>query len=119
MESEAFQFLNGNVSDVRQLTPAAVREQLSDGSGQLLDVREAWEFDVARLPGATHIPLAELPSRLRELDAGRPVIVYCHHGVRSWHAACFLVQNGFSQVINLAGGIDAWSREIDPALPRY
>ncbi len=86
---------------------------------QLLDVREAWEFDVAHIAGARLIPLAELPSRLRELDAARPVIVYCHHGVRSWHAACFLEQNGFAEVYNLAGGIDAWSRDADPDTPRY
>lgn len=103
----------------RQLPPRAVREQLTDTGGQLLDVREPWEYELVRLPDALLIPLAELPSRLRELDADRPVIVYCHHGIRSWHAACFLVRNGFSQVINLAGGIDAWSREMDPALPRY
>ncbi|HEX6928571.1 MAG TPA: rhodanese-like domain-containing protein, partial [Gammaproteobacteria bacterium] len=88
---------------VRQLSPQDVREQISDGGGQLLDVREAWEYALAHLPGACHIPLAELPSRLRELNAHAPLIVYCHHGIRSWHAACFLVQNGFEQVGNLAG----------------
>ena len=108
---------------VRQLSPQAVREQLrtgwADTGGQLLDVREPWEFELAHLPGAILIPLAELPSRLRELNVSDPVIVYCHHGIRSWHAACFLERNGFAQVFNLNGGIDAWSRDIDPALARY
>lgn len=107
------------MSEVRQLSPATVREHLADGRGQLLDVREPWEYELARLPGAVLIPLAELPSRLRELDVSEPVIVYCHHGIRSWHAACFLEQQGFEDVSNLAGGIDAWSRELDPAVPRY
>lgn len=104
---------------VRQLTPRDVRERLADGGGQLLDVRESWEVERAAIPGALHIPLAELPSRLRDIDPHRPVIVVCHHGVRSWHAACFLLEHGFTDVVNLAGGIDAWSREVDPALPRY
>lgn len=107
------------MTSVRQLRPQDVREQLPDGGGQLLDVREAWEFGLARLPGARLIPLAELPSRVGELDPQLPVIVYCHHGIRSWHAACFLERNGFTNVGNLAGGIDAWSRLIDPETPRY
>ncbi len=102
-----------------QLSPADVRERLSDTGGQLLDVRETWEYGLADLSGAMRIPLAELPSRLRELRIGDPVIVFCHHGIRSWHAACFLEGNGFSNVGNLAGGIDAWSREIDSGVPRY
>jgi len=109
------------MSDVRQLSPAAVRERLrtaADGV-QLVDVREPWEHKQVHLPGAILIPLAELPSRMRELNPHEPVIIYCHHGVRSWHAACFLMQGGFEQVFNLSGGIDAWSREIEPALPRY
>ena len=107
------------LTGVRQLTPKDVREQLTDNAGQLLDVRETWEYALVHLPGARHVPMAELPSRLRELDPDRPVIVYCHHGIRSWHAACFLMEHGFDQVANLAGGIDAWSRDLDPALPRY
>src|SRR5690606_21149249 len=105
------------------LAPQAVRERLrtdfADSGGQLLDLREPWEHALARLPGARLIPPPELPSRLRELDSRAPVIVYCHHGIRSWHAACFLLENGFTDVGNLAGGIDAWSREIDPGIPRY
>ena len=109
--------------EVRQLSPAAVREHLADAGGQpgvqLIDVRERWEYELVHLPGAHLVPLAELPSRLREINPAEPVIIYCHHGIRSWHAACFLMQSGFEQVFNLSGGIDAWSREIDPGLPRY
>lgn len=105
--------------EARQLSPAAVREHLADAGGQLIDVRERWEYDLVHLPDAQLIPLAELPSRLREINPSEPVIVYCHHGIRSWHAACFFVHSGFERVCNLSGGIDAWSREIDPALARY
>lgn len=86
---------------------------------QLVDVREPWEFDRVHLDDAQLIPLAELPSRYREIDASRPVVLYCHHGIRSWHAACFLSHHGFEQVINLEGGIDAWARELDDDLLRY
>ena len=82
-------------------------------------MRERWEYERVHLPDAILIPLAELPSRLRELNQTAPLIVYCHHGIRSWHAACFLVESGFDQVFNLSGGIDAWSRELDDGVPRY
>lgn len=107
------------MTDVRQVSPAAVRDALADGRGQLLDVREPWEYEIVRLPGARLIPLAELPSRLRELDRTLPTYVYCHHGIRSWHAACFLLEQGFTEVVNVAGGIDAWAREVDAGLSRY
>lgn len=88
----------------------------------LLDVREAWELDTARIEPSTHVPMAEVPDRLEELRAAqgeRDLVVMCHSGVRSRQIASFLNQNGFQQVWNLSGGIDAWSREVDPAVPRY
>jgi rhodanese-related sulfurtransferase len=86
---------------------------------QLLDVREDWEFTLARLEGALWIPLAELGRRLEELDRQRPLVVYCHHGIRSLHAALALRSRGFEQARSLRGGIDRWSQEIDPTVPRY
>lgn len=85
----------------------------------LLDVREQWEFDIVHLPGSVLIPLSQLPQRLGSLDAGRPVVVICHHGVRSRAAAKLLEQSGFAKVINLKGGIDAWAREINPDMAVY
>lgn len=89
----------------------------------LLDVREAWELQSARidLPGlrTLHIPMGTLPARLHELDRAQPVLALCHHGARSLRCAAFLQQQGFADVVNVAGGIDAWSREVDPAVPRY
>jgi rhodanese-related sulfurtransferase len=85
---------------------------------QRLDVRERWEFEQAKVPGAILIPLAELADRLGELDRSRPIAAYCHHGVRSLHALRFLQGEGFTDLAHLSGGIDAYSR-MDPSVPRY
>ncbi|HKB46064.1 MAG TPA: rhodanese-like domain-containing protein, partial [Ktedonobacterales bacterium] len=85
----------------------------------LLDVREPFEHDIAAIAGSLLIPLAELPGRLRELDGHAAIVAYCHHGVRSAHARDILLAAGFGNVRNLAGGIDAWARAVDPTLPRY
>ena len=85
----------------------------------LLDVREPFEFEMARIEGANLIPLGELPARYPELDRAREIFVFCHSGVRSERAAEFLRSAGFAKVANVAGGIDAWSEEIDPNVPRY
>ena len=89
----------------------------------LLDVREAWELGTARLdlPGTTllHIPMHSLPARHAELPAAQPVLVLCHHGARSLQCVAYLQQQGHPAVYNIAGGIDAWSREVDASVPRY
>jgi sulfur-carrier protein adenylyltransferase/sulfurtransferase len=85
----------------------------------LLDVREPWEHDVARIEGARLVPLATLPAALSTLDPARAYVVYCHHGVRSRMAAHFLAEHGFARVANLDGGIAAWSDEVDPSVPQY
>jgi adenylyltransferase/sulfurtransferase len=87
-------------------------------SVQRLDVREQWEYDLARLPGAILIPLGQLADRVGELDPARPVAAYCHHGSRSLFALRFLQGAGFTDLAHLAGGIDAYSR-LDASIPRY
>jgi len=84
----------------------------------LLDVREEWESDIASIPGAVLVPLGVLGESLHALDTEVPVVVYCHHGVRSASARLLLSDNGFT-ASHLAGGIDAWARDIDPAMARY
>ena len=86
---------------------------------QLLDVREDWELQTAAVEGTINIPMAAIPTRLAELDAARPVAVMCHSGVRSRRVAEFLKENGFEQVANVTGGIDAWSLTVDTSVPRY
>ncbi len=87
----------------------------------LLDVRETPEYELCRIEGSTLLPMSELGERLSELDPHRSghVIVHCHHGGRSARVTQYLRDQGFSQTQNLAGGIDAWSLEIDPQVPRY
>ena len=85
----------------------------------LLDVREPWEFDKARIEGATLIPMREVPSKVGQIDEDKEVVAICHHGGRSMQVAMFLEKQGFKRVHNLVGGIDAWSRSVDPAVPLY
>jgi len=89
----------------------------------LLDVREPWEFAFAsiRIEGlrTLHIPMNEIPGRLDELDATQPVVCICHHGMRSAQVVAFLERQGFDAAYNLAGGIDAWSEQVDAGVPRY
>ena len=95
------------------------RRQEAGREPAVLDVREPREHAIARIPGATLIPLRELPQRLAELDPERPLVVHCHHGIRSLQAVRLLRARGFAGAVSLRGGIDAWSREVDPAVPRY
>jgi adenylyltransferase/sulfurtransferase len=86
-----------------------------------VDVRQPWEHEIAALPNSVVLPLDELMNRLGELQPadGALVVVYCHHGIRSLSGAALLEGAGFKKVVSLAGGIDAWSLEIDPTIPRY
>jgi rhodanese-related sulfurtransferase len=105
---------------IEDLTPAEVAERIdSDSPPVLLDVREDWERDAATIPGSIHIPLGQLPVRVHELDEDDAIVVYCHHGGRSLQAAMWLEQQGYDQLANLDGGIDAWSRDVDHSIPRY
>jgi rhodanese-related sulfurtransferase len=86
----------------------------------LLDVREPWEFESARIEGAKLMPMADVPNRAhQELDPEDRIIVYCHHGVRSMNVTAWLRQQGFEKAQSMAGGIDAWSRRVDPKVPVY
>ena len=103
-----------------ELSPEDLAARLAGpGAPFLLDVREPDEHAYAHLPGSRLIPLNEIPARLAELDPAAPLVAYCHHGVRSLHAARWLRAQGFAQAQSLSGGIDAWSARVDPTLPRY
>jgi rhodanese-related sulfurtransferase len=107
---------------VTSIAPAELSAWLSDPARSrplLLDVREPWEFQKAQLEGSTLVPLRELPARFGELDASAETVVICHHGGRSMQAALFLERQGFARVHNLAGGVDAWARSVDAAMPVY
>lgn len=105
--------------NIPEITPAEFIARRDQGQPlTLLDVREPWELDVANVPGTQHIPMGEIGGRLSEIDRQKPVVVLCRSGKRSLAVAGFLQQNGF-EVSNLAGGLLAWSRDVDATLPTY
>ncbi|WP_291917737.1 rhodanese-like domain-containing protein [Limnohabitans sp.] len=109
---------------MQQLYPAQIAEWASQQAQRpvLLDVREGWEVQTASAkPEALdllHMPMQTIPARLHELDKTRPIACLCHHGGRSMQVASFLMQHGF-EVVNVAGGIHAWSAQVDPSIPVY
>lgn len=103
-----------------EIAPAALAMRLARRDPiLLLDVREEWEHTIVHLDGATLVPMAAIPARAASLDRALEVVVYCHHGTRSAMVADYLRASGFPRVLNLTGGIDRWSREVDPSVPRY
>jgi rhodanese-related sulfurtransferase len=105
---------------VNEISPAELKERRDAGTGPLVvDVREGWELDTARIPDVLHIPMAEIPGRLGELDRETEIVVMCRSGGRSMQVAQFLARNGFRSVANLTGGILAWSRDVDPSVRQY
>ncbi len=97
---------------------AALRLRESSGAC-LLDVRERWEWELTHVAGAQHMPMNEVPLRWQTLPDEAPILVLCHHGVRSNAVAHYLQKNGVDEVYNVRGGIDAWANEVDSALAKY
>ena len=85
----------------------------------LLDVREPWENGLCRIEGSEFAPMQTVPQKLSDWDPGRDIVCICHHGGRSMHVAMYLERQGFPSVFNLTGGVDAWARQVDPAMPTY
>jgi adenylyltransferase/sulfurtransferase len=105
---------------IQQLPPAEVAALLTgEDAPTIIDVREPWEYDLVHVPASTLIPLSTLAARASSLDPSRSYALLCHHGMRSETAANWLMQHGFTRLINIDGGIDAWSMDVDPSLPRY
>lgn len=110
---------------MRQMSPVQVQQWLNEAAAGtaptpvLIDVREPWELEICRLPDALSMPMRSVPARLAELDPQAPTVLICHHGARSAQVGYFLEQQGFADIINLQGGVDAWAAQVDPALPTY
>jgi adenylyltransferase/sulfurtransferase len=103
-----------------EITPAELKKKLDAGEKLLLiDVREPWEHQTCRIEGARLIPMRTIPANLQSLDVEEPVICYCHHGMRSLDVAVWLQKQGVESARSLSGGIERWSAEIDPKVPRY
>lgn len=112
--------------DVQALAVARGDAQAPLADAVLLDVREPWEFELARIDGSVNVPMSTLVGRVDEVralqgdaTAPKPMVVICHHGARSMNCAQFLANQGVEGLINLRGGIDAWSRAVDPGVPTY
>ena len=111
--------------DVGALAHALNASEPSElASAVLLDVREPWEFELARIERSVNVPMSMLVARIDEVralqpSANTPVVVICHHGIRSMQCARYLASQGVERLMNLSGGIDAWSTQIDPAVPAY
>ena len=106
--------------DDLQIEPRQVQDRISRGEKLLLvDVREPWEHQVCRIEGAQLVPMGSIPSSLPLFEQADEVILYCHHGIRSLDAAVWLRQQGIEGARSMSGGIERWSREVDPKVPRY
>jgi len=107
---------------MKQLHPVSLKEWLDDPARKsplLVDVRESWEYRYCCIEGSTLLPLGQLPQRLTELEPEAEIVMICHLGVRSYRAGLILEQAGFSNVYNLQGGVEAWARDVDPAMRKY
>lgn len=107
---------------MQQITPAQLKAWLEDPAREkpvLVDVREPWELDVCRVPGVKPMPMRSVPARYLELKRDAETVVICHHGARSYQVAMFLEHQGFTSIFNLYGGMAAWARDVDPAMPTY
>jgi rhodanese-related sulfurtransferase len=103
-----------------EITPEEVNALRQNGGGfVLLDVREPHEIETAQIAGTVNIPMGDITSRLQELDPEQHIVVVCHHGIRSANVAVWLQRQGFERVQSMRGGIDRWSREVDPSVPVY
>jgi len=106
---------------MREFSPRELKAYLESAEEKplLLDVREPWEFDTARIEGSTLVPMSSMARHMEELDPHRETVVICHHGIRSRLMCRFLESHGFSNLINLSGGVDAWARDVDRQMPTY
>jgi rhodanese-related sulfurtransferase len=105
---------------VREISATELKARRDRGEKPLVvDVREEWELQLASIPDVVHVPMSQIPARLAEFSPDTEMIVMCHAGGRSLRVAHFLVNQGFTNVANLAGGISAWSERVDATVPRY
>src|SRR4029079_11441820 len=123
IDYDAFCGVNGStvsVGEILDVSPRELADRISRGDDiQLIDVREKWEWDIARIPGAILVPLGSIVDAASSLDRNREIVLYCKVGMRSLHAAEELADLGFTRLANLSGGISRWSAEVDPTVLRY
>ncbi len=101
------------------MSASQLAAHLEIASPLLLDVREPWEFDICHIEGSINLPMAQIPLNIGRFQDSEEVVVICHHGIRSRQVALYMERQGFAKVINMEGGVTAWAREVDPAMPTY
>ena len=104
---------------MREFDAEELRQHLESNDPFLLDVRQAWEYDVCHLKNSTLIPMGQISTQVDELDKDRETVVICHHGIRSRQVARYLEQAGFNNVINLKGGVNAWAKSVNTEMATY
>ena len=106
---------------MRHFTPTQLKEYLQQATQPplLLDVREPWEFEVCSIAGSSLIPMGQITANVDKLDPQQEIVIICHHGIRSRQTGYYLERMGFSNLINLDGGVEAWAREVDPNMQTY
>ena len=105
---------------IKNITPKELKARLDAGEAlQVIDVREYWEVNLGTLENALHIPMNDIPYQLDDIPQDKPVVFMCHTGVRSANVTEWVQQQGYTNALNLVGGIDQWSRDIDASVPRY
>jgi rhodanese-related sulfurtransferase len=105
---------------MRHFSPTDLKTYLDTGKQPLLlDVREPWEFEICQIEGSQLLPMRQIPAKVETLKPDQEIVVICHHGIRSRQVGYFLERVGFTQVINLTGGVEAWAREVDNQMPTY
>ena len=106
---------------MREITPQQLKTylQVADPAPLLLDVREPWEYEICHIEGAKLMPMQQIPQTFKALDPQQEIVVICHHGRRSLQVAGYLERMGFTRLINLTGGVDAWAHDVDRSMPTY
>ncbi len=104
---------------IKSVTPVQAKELLKDSKWRFIDVRETWEYELANINGSELMPMSNFYQYMQKLGKNENLLIICHHGVRSLSICSLLIDNGYNNVINLEGGIDAWSQQVDPSIPLY
>ena len=105
---------------MRHFNPKQLKQHLDAGAEPLLlDVREPWEFDYCHIEGSELVPMGQIQTMIEELDPEEQTVVICHHGIRSRQVAYYLEHMGFTDVINLDGGVEQWAQDVEPSMKRY
>lgn len=107
------------MQQISALQLAATLKRTGEAKPLLLDVREPWEFETCHIAGSTLMPMQSIPARYMDLDKAAPIVLICHHGQRSQQVGMFLERQGFTNVINLVGGVAAWTQQVEPTMPNY